>query len=60
MMQLPNHPLFEKLERLSFPQGDWAIFGSDPLWHRGIRESNDMTSSHAEQLGNGRRGMWKR
>ncbi len=41
-MNLPNHALFEELKKLDFQKGDYAIFGSGPLWVRGIRESNDI------------------
>lgn len=41
-MKLPNHPLFEELKKLSLPTGEYAVFGSGPMWVRGIRESNDI------------------
>lgn len=41
-MHLPEHPLFEELKKLALPQGEYAIFGSGPLWVRGIREGNDL------------------
>jgi len=41
-MHLPNHSLFEELKKIGLPEGDYAIFGSGPLWVRGMRESNDL------------------
>ncbi len=41
-MKIPDHPLFETLKKLDFPVGQYAIFGSGPMWARGIRESDDL------------------
>lgn len=41
-MELPKHPLFDELKKLSLPEGEWAVFGSGPMWVRGIRESSDI------------------
>lgn len=41
-MKIPEHPLFEALRKLDFPVGQYAIFGSGPMWVRGIRESDDL------------------
>lgn len=41
-MNIPRHPLFEELKKLALPQGEYAIFGSGPLWARGIREGKDI------------------
>jgi hypothetical protein len=41
-MKIPDHPLFEALRKLDFPVGQYAIFGSAPMWIRGIRESDDL------------------
>ncbi|MFZ2187855.1 MAG: hypothetical protein WAV46_04510 [Candidatus Moraniibacteriota bacterium] len=41
-VQLPDHRLFQELKKLSFPAGEYAIFGSGPMWVRGIRESHDL------------------
>lgn len=41
-MKIPDHPLFEALKKLNFPVGQYAIFGSGPMWVRGIRESDDL------------------
>lgn len=41
-MKIPDHPLFEVLRELDFPVGQYAIFGSGPMWVRGIRESDDL------------------
>ncbi len=41
-MDLPQHPLFDELKKLGLPEGDWAVFGSGPMWVRGIRESEDI------------------
>lgn len=40
-MKLPQHPLFDELKKLNISMGEYAVFGSGPLWIRGIRESND-------------------
>lgn len=61
-MNLPNHPLFEELKKIGLPDGDYAIFGSGPLWVRGIRESNDLDiiargSAWEWAKGNGNFGM---
>jgi hypothetical protein len=42
MFTLPQHPLIEKLKQLDLPAKDFAIFGSGPLWVRGIRTSKDL------------------
>jgi len=41
-MNLPEHPLFEELKKLVLPQGEYAVFGSGPMWVRGIRVANDI------------------
>lgn len=41
-LTLPKHQLFDELKRLSLPMGEYAIFGSGPLWVRGIRDSSDI------------------
>lgn len=41
-LTLPKHQLFDELKKLSLPEGEYAIFGSGPLWVRGIRESSDI------------------
>lgn len=41
-MNVPKHPLFEELRKLSLASGEYAVFGSGPMWVRGIRESNDI------------------
>lgn len=41
-MLIPKHPLFETLRELSLPMEDFAVFGSGPMWARGIRESKDL------------------
>jgi hypothetical protein len=41
-MHLPDHPLFDELKRLALPVGEYAVFGSGPLWVRSIRESEDI------------------
>lgn len=41
-MQIPKHPLFETLRGLALPADDFAVFGSGPMWVRGIRESKDL------------------
>lgn len=41
-MNIPHHPLFEALKDLALPMDDYAIFGSGPMWLRGIRESTDL------------------
>lgn len=41
-MNLPKHQLFDELKKLRLPEGEWAVFGSGPMWVRGIRESSDI------------------
>ena len=41
-MNIPRHSLFETLKDLALPMDDCAIFGSGPMWLRGIRESTDL------------------
>lgn len=41
-MHIPHHSLFESLRKLAFQKGEYAVFGSGPMWVRGIRESNDI------------------
>lgn len=41
-MELPKHPLFDKLKKMALSRGEYAVFGSGPMWVRGIRESNDI------------------
>lgn len=41
-MNVPVHHLFQELKKLSLLQGEYAVFGSGPMWVRGIRESNDL------------------
>ncbi|MBD3251542.1 hypothetical protein GF380_03765 [Candidatus Uhrbacteria bacterium] len=39
---VPNHPLFRALRDLHLPAKDYVVFGSGPLWIRGIRPSGDL------------------
>ena len=41
-LQLSKHPLFDDLKKLTLPEGEYAVFGSGPLWVRGIREAADI------------------
>jgi hypothetical protein len=41
-MNLPDHPLFDVLKSLGLPAADFAVFGSGPLWLRGLREGKDI------------------
>lgn len=61
-MKIPSHPLFDRLRSLDLPDHGWAIFGSGPMWVRGIRESSDIdiivsqslwpwVMEHAEKIG---------
>ena len=36
------HPLFVQLSQLHLPVADFAVFGSGPMWVRGIRTSDDI------------------
>ena len=53
LLHLPNHPLFDELKKLALPGGDYVVFGSGPLWVRGIRESHDI-----DILARGRAWEW--
>jgi len=39
---LPDHELFRELLALGLPPEDFCVFGSGPLWIRGIREGHDL------------------
>lgn len=41
-MKLPDHPLFSSLKDLGLPTEDFAVFGSGPMWLRGLREGKDL------------------
>ncbi len=42
LWHIPEHGLFQELKRLNLPEGEYVVFGSGPLWVRGIRESSDI------------------
>lgn len=41
-LKLPDHPLFRSLKELKLPAKDYVVFGSGPLWVRGIRPGKDL------------------
>ena len=41
-MHLPGDPLFDELKNINMPADDYAVFGSGPLWVRGIRQGKDI------------------
>lgn len=41
-MNLFQSPLFQELMKLDLPTQDYAVFGSGPMWAKGIRESSDI------------------
>jgi hypothetical protein len=41
-LSIPDHPLFEQLRDLDLPPKDYVVFGSGPLWVRGIRPGQDL------------------
>jgi hypothetical protein len=41
-LRIPDHPLFIHLRELHLPAKDYVVFGSGPLWVRGIRPGKDL------------------
>ena len=41
-LRIPDSPLFTELRKLNLPARDYAVFGSGPLWVRGIRPGKDL------------------
>ncbi len=41
-VRIPSSPLFSVLRKLDLPAKNYVVFGSGPLWVRGLRESHDL------------------